>query len=149
MDIIEGTSNDQQVLPATTTSHIIPDFDSFDAEIEEVLSGCDPSIGKDDLTKVFLAEPLLGGFFYKNCSPPPNQELLQAEQQNKTSSSCKSRGQGAFISFSDMARLVEDRWKVLSKEEKVEYEYLAAVDTERYEKEMKKWKQSRANIKSM
>mmetsp|Transcript_14330 Transcript_14330/g.18727 ORF Transcript_14330/g.18727 Transcript_14330/m.18727 type:complete len:145 (+) Transcript_14330:204-638(+) len=144
MDIIEGTSNDQQVLPATTTSHIIPDFDSFDAEIEEVLSGCDPSLGKVDLTKVFLAEPLLGGFFDKNGSPPPYQELLQAEQQNKTSRSCKRRRQGTLISFSDMARLVEDRWEVLSKEEKVEYDYLAAVDIE-----MKEWKKSRADIKSI
>eukprot|EP00527_Entomoneis_sp_CCMP2396_P009860 CAMPEP_0198137950 /NCGR_PEP_ID=MMETSP1443-20131203/1381_1 /TAXON_ID=186043 /ORGANISM="Entomoneis sp., Strain CCMP2396" /LENGTH=114 /DNA_ID=CAMNT_0043799539 /DNA_START=155 /DNA_END=496 /DNA_ORIENTATION=+ len=114
MDINVGPSNDKQVLPATTTSHIIPDFDYFDAEIEQVLSGCDPSLGKVDLTKVFLAEPRLSGVFDKNGNPPPYQELLQAEQQNKTSRSCKRRRQGTFTSFSDMARLVEDRWKVLS-----------------------------------
>uniref|UniRef100_A0A6U3E7G9 HMG box domain-containing protein n=1 Tax=Entomoneis paludosa TaxID=265537 RepID=A0A6U3E7G9_9STRA len=56
----------------------------------------------------------------------------------------KGRKAKAQMGFTDMARMVAARWKTISKEDKMEYEYLAAMDGERYEKEMAEWKRSQS-----
>ena len=49
----------------------------------------------------------------------------------------KSHGK---IGFADMARTIAAKWKTLNDNDKLEYEILAAQDTQRYEREMAVWK---------
>ena len=49
----------------------------------------------------------------------------------------KSHGK---IGFADMARTIAAKWKTLNENDKLEYEILAAQDTQRYEREMAVWK---------
>ncbi len=42
--------------------------------------------------------------------------------------------------FTDMTRVLAATWKKISKEERMEYDYRAAMDGERYEREMEQWK---------
>lgn len=53
------------------------------------------------------------------------------------------------LSFREIACKIAGMWKKISQEEKMEYEYLAAQDTDRYENEMAQWKASRESLASL
>jgi hypothetical protein len=54
----------------------------------------------------------------------------------------KSHGK---IGFKEMACLIASKWKEISPEDKMEYEYRAAIDSERFEEEFKHWKILKTN----
>ena len=53
------------------------------------------------------------------------------------------------LTFKQIACKIAGMWKKISQEEKMEYEYLAAQDTERYENEMVEWKASQESLVSL
>lgn len=53
------------------------------------------------------------------------------------------------LTFKEIACKNAGLWKKISQEEKMEYEYLAAQDTESYENEMVEWKASQESLVSL
>jgi hypothetical protein len=51
----------------------------------------------------------------------------------------KSKSHGK-IGFAEMARTIAALWKKIISEEKIEFDYLAEIDRERYEKERDIWR---------
>jgi hypothetical protein len=65
------------------------------------------------------------------------QRILDEIPTRKEGKPRKSHGK---IRFADLARMIAAKWKSLSKAERVTYDKKAAIDRERYQREMEVWK---------
>lgn len=61
-------------------------------------------------------------------------------QHHKTLIKEQVRSQGRSLEFGELAKTISMRWKNVSAEEKAHFSYLSSLDKERYEREMKQWK---------
>jgi hypothetical protein len=77
-------------------------------------------------------------FFFQDERKLLLQNLPGPEQSKKPR---RSHGK---IGFAEMARTIAAKWKSVTPELKMEHEFLAAHDLERYESEMKVWKMAQA-----
>lgn len=69
------------------------------------------------------------------------QRILDETPTRKEGKPRRSHGK---IGFADLARMIAAKWKSLSKEERQSYDEKAAIDKQRYQREMEEWKEGQS-----
>jgi HMG-box domain len=95
-------------------------------------SSAEPT-SKDDRTKPKRPLSAYNWFFQTE-----RQRILEETPTRKEGKPRRSHGK---IGFADLARLIAAKWKSLSKEERASYDEKAVIDKQRYQREMKEWKE--------
>lgn len=74
------------------------------------------------------------------------QKILEETPTRKEGKPRRSHGK---IGFADLARMIAAKWKSLSKEERATYDEKAAIDKQRYQREMEEWKKGQSAAVSL
>lgn len=91
---------------------------------------------KDDRTKPKRPLSAYNWFFQTE-----RQRILEETPTRKEGKPRRSHGK---IGFADLARMIAAKWKSLSKEERAIYDEKAAIDKQRYQREMDEWKEGQS-----